>query len=58
MISRTERILVEAIRRSPMVTIVIPGDDGCGDTRIKVANRLFSHDVAIALQSYFNRSSK
>lgn len=58
MISRTERILVEAIRQAPVVTILIPGDNGCGNTRIKVANRLFSHDVGIALQSYFNRFSK
>lgn len=58
MISPNERILVEAIRLSGMVTIVINGKNGCEDGRIKVADRLFTHDVAISLQSYFNRSSK
>ena len=58
MISPTERTLVEAIRLSRMVTIVINGKNGCEDARIKVADRLFIHDVAISLQSYFNRFSK
>lgn len=59
MLTRNERILVEAIRNAPMVKIVIPGYDGItGDTVIKVASKKVSHDVAIALQSHFNSFDK
>ena len=54
MLTRNERILVEAIRQSPCVEIVIPGYDGItGDTRIKIRSRKVSHDVALAVQSHF-----
>ena len=46
---------MEAIRNAPSVTIVIPGYDGVtGVTRIKLARKKVSHDVAIAVQSHFN----
>ena len=59
MLTRNERILVEAIRQAPIIEIVIPGYDGItGETRIKVASKTMSHDVSIALQSHFNRFSR
>ena len=54
MLTRNDRILVEAIRNAPSVTIVIPGYDGItGETRIKVSSKKVSHDVALAVQSHF-----
>ena len=49
---------MEAIRNAPSVTIVIPGDGKTGDTRIKIANKKVSHDVALAVQSHFVNYSK
>ncbi len=50
---------MEAIRNAPSVTIVIPGYDGVtGETRIKLASKKVSHDVAIAVQSHFNSFDK
>ena len=54
MLTRNERIIVEAIRNAPSVTIVIPGYDGVtGETRIKLASKKVSHDVVLAVQSHF-----
>ena len=58
MLTRNERIIVEAIRNAPSVTIVIPGDGMTGDTRIKIANKKVSHDVALAVQSHFVNLSR
>ena len=54
MLTQNERIVVEAIRKAPSVTIIIPGDGMSGDCRIKISSKSVSHDVAIAVQSYFN----
>ena len=54
MLTKNERIIVEAIRNAPSVTIVIPGYDGItGETRIKVNSKKVSHDVALAVQTHF-----
>lgn len=54
MLTRNERIIVEAIRNAPTVEIVIPGYDGVtGTTRITVNSKKVCHDVALAVQSHF-----
>lgn len=54
MLTSNERVLVEAIRNSPVLEITIPGRDGrMGDTYIKIKNKKACHDVALAVQSYF-----
>lgn len=53
MLTRNERIIVEAIRNAQSVEIVIPGDGRTGSTRIKIASKKVSHDVALAVQSHF-----
>lgn len=52
MITRNERIIVEAVRRASSMSIYFNG------VEIYVRNGEFSHDVAIALQSHFNRQHK
>lgn len=52
MITRNERIIVEAVRRASSMSIRFNG------VEIYVRNGEFSHDVAIALQSHFNRVHK
>ena len=49
MINRNERILVEALRHSDRVSIRFD------DITVYVRNGEFSHDVATALQTHFNR---
>lgn len=49
MITRNERIIVEAVRRASSMPIRFNG------VEIHVRNGEFSHDVAIALQSHSNR---
>ncbi len=57
MLTRNERLLIEAIRKAPSVTIIIPGDGICGDCQIKISSRTVSHDVALAVQSHLNSCS-
>lgn len=52
MITRNERIIVEAVKRASSMSIRFNG------VEIYVRNGEFSHDVAIALQSHFNRVHK
>ena len=54
MLTRNERVLVEAIRRADTITIIVPGDGRTGDGRIRIQSKTVSHDVAIALQTHFN----
>ena len=55
MLAKNERILVEAIRQSTGVEIIVPGYDGkTGDCRIKVTGKLVCHDVALAVQNHLN----
>lgn len=57
MISKQERNIVEVVRQTRFIKIVIA--DHCGDHTIRIDNdRLFNHEVAIALQGYFNRNNK
>lgn len=54
-LEKNERILVEAIRQSPVVEIVIPGYDGMtGDCRIKIRSKKVCHDIALAVQNHLN----
>lgn len=60
MLSKDERILVEAVRRARSLEIHIPGTHGEESSVLsfKGAGRLLAHDIALAVQSYFSRSSK
>lgn len=49
-LSMNERILVEAIRRAGRIRLDF------GDGNIVVPGKEFAHDVAIAVQKYFNES--
>lgn len=51
-LSSNERIVVEAIRRADRIRIEF------GDSRLVVPGKEFAHDVAIAVQKYFNESRK
>ena len=54
MISKQERNIVEGVRQTRFIEIVIA--DHSGDHTIRIDHdRLFNHEVAIALQGYFNR---
>lgn len=52
MLNQTERTLVEALRNSQTIEIRIPG------LELKISNKRFSHDAAIALQTFFNTARK
>jgi hypothetical protein len=57
MISKQERIIVEGVRSTRFLKITVA--DHSGDHTIRIDNdRLFNHEVAIALQGYFNRNNK
>lgn len=59
MLSKNERIIVEAIRNSPVLEITIPENNG--NTYITIRSKKTCHDVALAIQSYFankNNSAK
>ena len=49
-LSISERIVVEAIRRAERIRIDF------GDGNLVVPGKEFAHDVAIAVQKYFNES--
>lgn len=49
-LSSNERIIVEAIRRAGRIRIEF------GDSGLVVPGKEFAHDVAIAVQKYFNES--
>ena len=55
-ITKHERALVEALKLSPYVCISF--EFGDGPTMLKLNDRGFSHDVGIALQSYYLRKLK
>lgn len=48
MLTMTERKVVEAVKRSPTITIRIDGAD------ITIKSRSFSHDVGLMIQKHFN----
>ena len=51
-LSSNERIVVEAIRRAERIRIDF------GDGALTVPGKEFAHDVAIAVQKYFNESKE
>lgn len=53
MLTKNERILVEAIKKSDRITIRI--SESVGSHYIEIKDKITKHDIAIALQSYFNR---
>ena len=57
MLNPQERIIVEAIKRSPAIEIRLL-DKGDAYTVRVTRDKAFAHDVAIAVQSYLNRTAK
>ena len=51
-----DRRLIEALKLSPYVSVTF--EFGDKPTMIKVTDKLFSHDVGIAVQSYILRKQK
>ena len=51
-----DRRLIEALKLSPYVSVTF--EFGDKPTRIDVLDRLFAHDVGIAVQSYYLRKLK
>lgn len=50
MLEKSLRIVVEAIKRQPYITIELPTGD-----RIKVTGKKVAHDVALAVQDHFKQ---
>lgn len=54
MLSKNDRSIVEAIRTTDRIKIII----GDGSSRYEIAfspSKLLSHDIALAVQSHYNR---
>ena len=59
MLTRNERILVEAIRNSQFIEIRLLDSTGGGmDCRMKFSSKNLCHDIALAVQTHFNRLGK
>ena len=58
MLTRNERILVEAIRNSQFIEIRLPDSTGGMDYRMKFSSKNLCHDIALAVQTHFNRLGK
>lgn len=57
MLTRNERVMVEAIKDCPLIEKRL--FDGHSDHTIRVSkDKTFAHDVALSLQGYFNRRNK
>jgi hypothetical protein len=52
MITQNERKIVEAVKSVPR--LVIHFRDVTGSHNIEIKDKITKHDIAIALQSYFN----
>ena len=54
MLDKNDRVIVEAIRKASRLKLVIDGD-----SEIAFApSKALSHDIALAVQSHFNRLTK
>lgn len=57
MLNRNQRIIVEAIKKAPAIEIRLI-DRGGSDHYIRVSREKgFSHDIAMAVQKYFNENA-
>lgn len=56
MLTPNERITVEAIRRSSQIVLEISNEEGVA--RIRVSDRRFIHEVALALQSFLGQGRR
>ena len=50
MIDKTQRIVIEAIKRQPYLTIELPTGE-----RLKVTGKQVAHDIALSIQQHFNK---
>ena len=57
MLDSNDRIIVESIRNAPRLKIVIIGGDYEGQIAF-APNRKLNHDIALAVQSYYNQIRK
>lgn len=55
MITSTERKIVEQVRKAPVIEIRLLRDPDLSSVRF-TEDKIFSHDIAIAIQGYFNRN--
>lgn len=53
MLDKTQRIIVEAIKRQKYLIIELPSGD-----RVKVLGKKVAHDIALSIQEYFNSANK
>lgn len=53
MLDKSLRIVVEAIKKQPYITIELPSGD-----RVKVLGKKVAHDIALSVQDYFNNANK
>ena len=52
-----DRVIIEAIRNAPRIKIVIEG--GAESSEVSFApSRILAHDIALAVQSHYNRLTK
>lgn len=57
MLDRNQRIIVEAIRKSTKIKIVIEGDGLSSEVSLS-PSKILSHDIALAVQSHYSRLNK
>lgn len=57
MLDGNQRIIVEAIRKSTKIKIVIE-EDGLPSEVSLSPSKILSHDIALAVQSHYNRLNK
>ena len=50
MIDKTQRIIIEAIKRQPYLTIELPSGD-----RLTITGKQVARDIALSIQQHFNR---
>lgn len=55
--NKIDRRIVEAIKKSPYIRVVFEFGDGPTEIEVK-GDKLYSHDIGIATQSYINRKEK
>lgn len=57
MLTRTEKQIIEAIKETPQVTLIVPGADG-QEIRVSTKDKKAKHDIALAIQSFYLRITK
>lgn len=53
MLDKSQRIIVEAIKRQRFLVVELPTGD-----RVKVVGKKVAHDIALSIQDHFNNANK